>query len=152
MHAIRKMTLAVLGLALLLNPVRAAEPADTQAVIDAQISAWESSIVAQQDAYAASHGGSFCQLLRTHTAIPTTLTAPNNLDAQPPSADANWRDFGLSESEDMRGQWKVTVYTSGGQKGWQLTADTMIGGVQYQRALGYGPQAATRTYAWKTIP
>lgn len=151
MNALRKITLAVLALMLLASPTIAAEPADTQAVIDAQIATWLPSIETEQAAYYSTYSA-YCQLLRTHTAIPTALTTPNNLDAQPPSANANWRDFGLSESEDMRAQWKVTVYTSSGQKGWQFITDTYINGVQYQRAVGYGPQATQRTYAWKSIP
>lgn len=114
---------------------------ETTDAIDATVTALWPTVVAQQEAYRAAHG-CYYQMLWTHTAVPSSYTAPDNLNArptdQPPHPVSNL-------PATMRSRFKIDTY--GDPDGWVMTLQTSDNGSTVSRIIDCGTDP-TRTQAW----
>lgn len=112
--------------------------------IDAVASALWAGVVAQQDAYYASHGA-YYQLLWTHAEPPSEATAPDGLADRPTDQPASPIQ-GLPAT--MRSRMRIDTY--GKPDGWAMTLEAVIDGVLWSRSVDCGVDAS-RNAAWRVL-
>lgn len=112
--------------------------------IDAVLATLWPGVVAQQDAYFAS-SGSYYQMLWTHSAPPSEMTAPDNLHARPtdqPGVPVS----GLPAA--MRSRMRIDTY--GQPAGWTMTLQAVVDGALWSRSIDCGVDGA-RSSAWQEV-
>lgn len=100
--------------------------------IDAVVSALWAGVVAQQEAYRATHGG-YYQMLWTHKSVPASASQPDNLAARPTDQPASPMQ-GLPQS--MRSRMKIDTY--GKPDGWTMTLEASIDGQLWSISIDCG--------------
>lgn len=113
--------------------------------IDAVLATLWPGVVAQQDAYFAS-SGSYYQMLWTHSAPPSEMTAPDNLHARPtdqPGVPVS----GLPAA--MRSRMRIDTY--GQPAGWTMTLEANIGSKLWAKSVDCGVDQS-RSAVWAEVP
>lgn len=112
---------------------------------DAVVSALWPAVVAQQNAYYATHAA-YYQLLWTHSEPPETATAPDNLNQRPTDQPASPIQ-GLPAV--MRSRMRIDTY--GKPDGWTMTLQAVIDGELWQRSIDCGVDPS-RSSPWAALP
>lgn len=112
--------------------------------IDAVVSALWPGVVAQQDAYHATHGA-YYQLLWTHAEPPSESTAPDSLADRPTDQPASPIQ-GLPAT--MRSRMRIDTY--GKPDGWTMTLEAVIDGALWGRSVDCGVDAS-RHAPWREL-
>lgn len=112
--------------------------------IDATVSALWPGVVAQQDAYHATHGA-YYQLLWTHAEPPSEATAPDSLADRPTDQPASPIQ-GLPAT--MRSRMRIDTY--GQPAGWTMTLEAIIDGALWSRSVDCGVDPS-RNANWREV-
>lgn len=95
----------------------------------------------------------FFQGLRTHSKTPEINTVADKLATKPSSKTSSWLDMNVKElSDPLPFSISIDEYVSPKQeKGWQVIFRIIKAGKEFQKSVGYGVEAQSRTYEWKEI-
>lgn len=101
----------------------------------------------QADFYALT--GDYFQGLPTHTTPPAdgAMVLPDNLDTVPIGQPVPWpgEDF---PAQGLPCSVRLDIYVGPSGAGWVLTAEVVIGGVLWRRAINVGPETY-RAHGWQ---
>ena len=112
--------------------------------IDAVVSALWAGVVAQQDAYHATHGA-YYQLLWTHAEPPSEATVPDSLADRPTDQPASPIQ-GLPAT--MRSRMRIDTY--GQPAGWTMTLEAIIDSALWSRSVDCGVDPS-RSANWREL-
>lgn len=132
------LILAVLLTLALPLAAHAAGPLDD---IDAEVNGWLPRLAIYQNNYAGQNGR-YYQMLWSHTAAPSTPTAPNNLLAHPDDQVATGQSFWLSATMPATPTYRIRVDTYSGPTGagYVTVLETSINGQSWLKMVNFGPE------------
>lgn len=149
--------LALLGGLLLLGepvPIKAQTLAQTRAVVDARLANLWDVILLRQTIHYINYGTYF-QGMITHLTIPTDGQDiyPDNYGARPTDQKTNWIDFwDTAIPQTLPMALVIDTYDGPEGKGFTATVYVYYQGILYSRSKSTGPEGASRTKGWHTIP
>ena len=112
--------------------------------IDAVVSALWGEVAAQQDSYFVATG-TYYQMLWTHSAPPSSASAPDSIGDRPTDQPA-YPIHGLPQT--MRSRMRIDTY--GKPDGWTMTLQAMIDGELWERAIDCGIDQS-RSASWHVV-
>lgn len=107
-------------------------------------------LIAEKQEEYFNKNGKYWQGLKIDDRIPEGRITPTKLDSKPELVNESWANF-VKLPETIPFQIEVHEYVSKEGAGYQIFFRKKEAGVVLIRAIGFGPEAETRTFNWREV-